>query len=232
MTRVSVVGTVHDENGHTTVSSLLAILGRIKPEVIFLEIPSAAFHDYFEGNRSNLESAAAHRYRADHAVELVPVDLPTPGVDFFTNTEHLFRRIEKVSPDYRRLVDRHRQYVAEYGFAYLNSEHCNDLWLQIDQAVRSAVDMLADRKLNDFYESWRRTNKLRDNGMMDNIEKHCRQATFESAAFLVGAAHRKSIIDLSRSAVRSEPSTVLWDFAAFLEVMKDSDTHGDNSNTE
>ena len=63
MKHVSVVFIEHEENGHTNISGLLTILERIKPEVIFLEIPSAAFGDHFNGNRSNLESAAVSRYR-------------------------------------------------------------------------------------------------------------------------------------------------------------------------
>ena len=56
----------------------MAILECIKPACIFLEIPSAAFGDHFNGNRrSNLESTAVSHYREKHRVDLVPVDLPT-----------------------------------------------------------------------------------------------------------------------------------------------------------
>lgn len=52
---------------------------------------------------------------------------------------------------------------------------------------------------------------------MKNIEDHCRQASFSTAAFLVGAAHRQSIIDLSPSEPGAASSTIQWDFAGFLE---------------
>jgi hypothetical protein len=40
MARVSLVCTVHGETGHTNVSELRAILERIQPDVIFLEVQS------------------------------------------------------------------------------------------------------------------------------------------------------------------------------------------------
>jgi hypothetical protein len=217
MKRVSVVGTVHEEKGRANTSGLLAILERIKPEVIFLEIPSAAFGDHFNGNRRNLESTAVSRYRENHRVDLIPVDLPTPEQDFFTNTRDLDERIGRTSPEYCRLINSHSQYVSAYGFAYLNSEHCSKLWSQIHGATLAAIEELAEPRLAELYDLWIRTNELRDRAMMKNIENHCRQTSFSSAAFLVGAAHRQSIIDLSRTKPGAASSTIQWDFAGFLE---------------
>jgi len=208
MKRVSVVGTRHEEKGHASISALVAILERIKPEVIFLECPSAAFDDYFNGNPGNLEAVAVSRYRENHRVDLIPVDLSTPDADFFAKHEHLSKRIERTSPDYRRLVDWHSQNVSAHGFAYLNSKDCSDLFSQLHEAVLAAIEKDVDHKLlAEVYDRWIRTNELRDKEMMKNIENHCRQGSFSSAAFLVGAAHRQSIIDLS----------IQWDFDGFLE---------------
>src|SRR2546430_2714564 len=74
MKRVSVVGTRHEEKGRANSSELLAILERIKPEIIFLEWPPAAFDAYFNGDPGNLEAIAVTRYCEDHNVDLIPVD--------------------------------------------------------------------------------------------------------------------------------------------------------------
>jgi len=222
MKRIAVVCTVHEEKGLANVPGLLAILERIKPELIFLEVPSAALDDYLTGSRSDLESATVSRYRAEHVVDLVPVDLPTPEADFFTNNEDLFERIERTSPDYCRLVDWHSENVRAHGFAYLNSEHCSDFFSQLRQATDSAIESLADQRLAERYDLWNRTNTLRDEAMMTNIENHCRQTSFSRAAFLVGAAHRQSILTLSRSE-GAAPSTVVWEFSGFLEERIEKD---------
>jgi hypothetical protein len=218
MKRVSVVGTVHAEKGRANSSELLAILERIKPEVIFLETPPAAFDDYFNGNDGNLESIAVSRYRENHRVDLIPVDLPTPDADFFAKHQHLSKRIERTSPDYRRLVDWHSQNVSAHGFAYLNSKHCSDFFSQLHEAMLAAIEKDVDhRLLAEVYDRWIRTNELRDKGMTKNIENHCRHASFSRAAFLVGAAHRQSIIDLSGREPGATSSTIQWVFAGFLE---------------
>src|SRR5687768_13999201 len=100
MKRVSVVFTEHEDNGLANVSGLLEILERIKPEVIFLECPPAAFNDYLKGTHAKLESTAINRYREIHPVELVPVDLPTPEAAFFANHRDLIERIARTGPEY------------------------------------------------------------------------------------------------------------------------------------
>ena len=69
---VSVVFTEHEENGLSNASGLLAILERIKPEVIFLERPPAAFDSYLNGTHAKLESTAVNRYRELHPADLIP----------------------------------------------------------------------------------------------------------------------------------------------------------------
>src|SRR5882757_8980944 len=121
MNSVSLVCTVHVEMGLANVSELCAILECIQPEVIFLEVPPAAFEEYMENcSQQNLESMAVRQYRESHQVKLVPVDLPTPTGDFFSNFEELRRRIRQVSAEYRRLIKWDEDCMREYGFAYLN----------------------------------------------------------------------------------------------------------------
>jgi pheromone shutdown protein TraB len=211
MKRVSVVFTVHEEKGRASVSELLAILERIQPEVIFLEIPPAAFPDYSSGKRKSLESTAARHYRENHRVELIPVDLPTPEQDYLARVQELSERIDDPRNDCRRLVTWHSNYVRDSGFAYLNSERCSTLLSQLHDATLAALAKLSDRRPAELYELWIRTDERRDRAMMNNIINHCRQASFSRAAFLVGAAHRQSISDLLRGELGAASSTIQWD---------------------
>jgi hypothetical protein len=65
-----------------------------------------------------------------------------------------------------------------------------------------------DPRLFVIYESWKESNDLREKAMMENIRKYCEENTFDKGVFLVGAAHRQAVIDLSR-----EQSGIQWDFA-------------------
>lgn len=162
MTRVSIIGTVHEDVGHANSSELLAILLRIQPEVIFLEMPPSAHADYFGGHRSNLESTAVSQYQALHQVDLVPVDLPTPAAEFFSNIDEVHRIIRGRSADYCRLVSWDEQYITAHGFAYLNSAHCSALLTDIHAARLAALAEIGDPRLVEIYELFTSTNDRRD----------------------------------------------------------------------
>ena len=214
MNSVSLVGTVHDELGRANVSELRAILERIRPEVIFLEVPLAAFDDYYViCSRGNLESIAVRRYRDSHQVKLGPVDRPTPAGEFFENAEHLRKRIWEESPEYRQLIAWDSACISAHGFAYLNSEGCSNLWSDIYKEMLSAIRRIDDSRLVEIFELWKETIDLRENEMMKNIEKYCEANTFDKGAFLVGAAHRQPIIDKSKVQSSVDSNSMQWDFS-------------------
>jgi hypothetical protein len=219
--RVSVVGTVHEEQCLASVSQLHVILERIRPEVIFLEIPSEAFDDFRDGTRSNLESIAARRYRDSHDVVLVPVDLPTPGEEFFRNFEYLRERVRNASTDYRRLISWDNHYISDYGFAYLNSERCSELWSEIYAAMQAAIEQLDDHRLIELFDLWKHTNELRDRAMLKNIEDYCNHNPSENGVLLIGAAHRQSIVNKSREGRGVGSLRIEWDFSGFLGGVKE-----------
>ena len=218
MNCVSLISTVHEEMGLANVSELRAILERIQPEVIFLEVPPEAFKDYFE-NSQNLEAKAVRQYRAAHQVELVAVDLPTPSGDFFANFEDLRRRIRKVSPNYRRLMQLDDDCIREYGFVYLNSDECSELWLSVYREMLRTIEWPKDSRLLAPYESWREKSDLRENAMIENIQKYCGENTCHRGAFLVGAAHRQPIIEKSRKQTAASSTRIEWDFGGWTSQM-------------
>jgi hypothetical protein len=200
MNCVSLVCTVHDEIGLANVSELLAILERIQPEVIFLEVPRAAFDDHYENcSRQNLESKAVREYRKSHQeVQLVPVDLPTPEREFFEDEAYLRNRVRAESSEYRRLKYLESARVETYGFAYLNSEHYSELCSDVYEEMLSTIKRIGDSRLVEIYDSWKKTIELREMEMLKNIQKYWPEHTFDRGVFLVGAAHRQPIIDKLR----------------------------------
>src|SRR5215467_1970158 len=102
--RVSLVGTVHADNGLANAGELQAIVERLHPDVIFAEVPSASIDQYVDGSHGTIESAAVARYREGRELAVIPVDLPEPGTEFFRTAKDMFRVVERTSHDYRRLV--------------------------------------------------------------------------------------------------------------------------------
>jgi hypothetical protein len=217
MSSVSLVCTVHEDMGLANVSELRAILERIQPEAIFLEVPPAAFDDYYENcSRQNLESLAVRQYRQNHQVKLIPVDLPTPTEDFFLDHEYLRGRIREESPEYRRLMKWDSDCVRGYGFAYLNSEYCSELWLNAYKEMESTIKRINDPRLVEIFDTWNKTLYRREREMMENIKKYCGENTFERGVFLVGAAHRHVVIDISREQSAIDSTNIQWDFAGHM----------------
>ena len=208
---ISLVGTVHEELGLATVSALCAILQGIRPEVIFLEVPSEAFGDYYENcSRANLESRAVRQYRASYQVQLVPVDLPTPQREFFEDLEFMRMKLRDHSPEYRQLMDWDSAQVSSYGFAYLNSEHCSALWANVNSEMLRAIERIKDSRLSAIYDSWRDSLDVREEHMTKNIRTYCREHDFGKSAFLVGAAHRQPLIDKSGEQAVDDSTRIHW----------------------
>lgn len=204
---ISLIFTVHEELGLANVSELHALLHRTRPEVIFLEVPPAAFSDfYLTGRRQNLESNAICRYLKDHPqAKLIPVDLPTPEREFFEDHEYLCARVRETSLEYRQLLSLDGERLSAFGFAYLNSEYCSIHWSNVYAEILRTVERLSEPRLAKIYLSWEKVNECREREMVVAIQKYCAVNTFERGVFLVGAAHRQRIIEMS-----SEQSVFDW----------------------
>ena len=212
MNSVSLVSTVHEELGLANASELLAILTHIQPEVIFLEVPLAAFDDYYKTcNRQNLESNAVRRYRENHRVKLVPVDAPTPEREFFEDHQRLDAKIREASPEYCQLLNLDSSYLREHGFTYLNSEVCSNLWSEVYSAIHRTIEKIGDIRLREIREAWERANDLREKTMIGNIQEYCSRNTFDRSVFLVGAAHRQGIIYKSQEQSETVSTRLKWD---------------------
>lgn len=195
------MGTVHEEQGLATIPALHEILESVRPEVIFLEVPSADFPAYRDGTRSNLESTAARRHAALHNVSIVPVDLPTPEDSFFRDVQYMDRRITATSPSYRQLVDQNAHDIATLGFPYLCSERSGEVWSSIYEAMEAATQRLShDTGLTASFAAWKRTNSLRERRMLKRISDYARLAEFGNGVLLVGAAHVQPMVDIWQAA--------------------------------
>jgi hypothetical protein len=218
MNSVSVVCTVHEESGCASVAELHAILERIQPEVVFVELPPEAFEAFYGScSQYNLESMAVRQYREGRRVKPVAVDLPRPSGNFASNIEELDRRVRRVSPEYRRLMQWDGDCIREHGFGYLNTEECSRLWLSVYKEMLSTIEWLKDSSLLAPLESWMETNNRRENAWIENIQKYCSENTFGKSVFLVGAAHRQPLIEKSRKQTVADSTRIQWDFDGHID---------------
>jgi len=209
---ISLIGTVHVENGLANVSSLEAILDRLQPEVIYAEISTEMLSDYLDGSHGNLESAVVAQYSVSHSVAVVPVDLDKPCEVFFQKSMEMFNKVERTSSIYRRLLDQHHLDTRNYGFAYLNSERCEQLWTEIYKETFETLEWIGDAKLREIYAQWKKVNDDRETAMLEKIKKHSIEKSPNRSMLLVGAAHKKELSDKIKKFQESEASAIYWDF--------------------
>ena len=217
--RISLVGTVHEESGLVTVGALEEILERARPEVIFAEIPSTHGDRYKDGSHATLESVAVARYLATRHVDVVPVDLGKPEQTFFEDTKDMIRSIERTSADFRRLMDAHSAATRSGGFPYLNSERCMQAWTDIYREELATIEWIDNPRLRGIYDRWSHTIELRDIEMLKNISTYSGRASVQRAAFLVGAAHRGSLIEKAAAVARTSSTRIDWDLDSFLGIV-------------
>lgn len=218
---VTLISTRHDNIGKCNSSELCQLLEQIRPEVIFEEKPPSNFDAYYlEKTRTSLETQAIISYIASYNANHILVDSENlPSQSFFREHENVYKRIEGLADingfNYRNAVDCNKHFAATHGFNYLNSDHC----VTYNERIREAID-LALKKLNHerFFQienEWRMINDRRENEMLENIYKYSNADNYKSGVFLLGAAHRKSIIKKIENCEDRDDPKLNWCILSF-----------------
>lgn len=220
MNNITLVCTVHGENGACNINELYKIIERINPEIIFEEMSSYAFDEYYkEKTRNNLETDTINKFIESHKINHIPVDYFNIPSSFFKENQEMHKKIEANSFEYRRLIDTHSLYVKQYGFKYLNSIYCIDINSQIYQAMEVALKKADDIKLIQIYESWNNVIKNRENEMIKNIYAYSKEHEYKKGVFFIGAAHRKSIIQLIDKYNSEESVKINWNYNDYENIL-------------
>jgi hypothetical protein len=127
-----------------------------------------------------------------------------------SSASRLFGAVERTSVGYRRMMDRNSRDTRLGGFPYLNSIRCIHAWANIYDEVLATVDWIGDPRLREIFDLWVHTNELRDHVMVTNALNYCGRHDVARGLFLVGASHRKSILDKARSGGRAALPGSTW----------------------
>lgn len=224
MSEIYLIGTRHEELGRCTSQALSSILEQLKPEVIFEELPSTKFEDYYTlYTVYTLESLAVRTYTSNNPTvkQLLVDSLDIPTESFFKDYEELIRRVEggvnNASFNFRNFSDRNRLYIFDYGFNYLNSKAAITIQDEMNEAIVEALSLMNNEKLILTWEEWNRINRLREQTMIQNIYEYSSTNSFNRGVFLIGSAHRKPIIEHISSLHEESTNTLNWIFNLFGE---------------
>ena len=191
MHKITLISTVHRGMGNCNADELCKILNELRPEVIFLEAFDHTYNQYekkmfieFKTFHSKLEVRAMQLYTSSSSFIYVPV-LDSGLDDAFAKK---YQTIDD-NPSFRKYLDNFNSVACEYGFPFLNS----DEGMRLHEEMRDLENNLL--KDNGIVKLAYDEIDAYENSMLRNIYSYCSENQFNSAVFLCGNAHRKSIIE-------------------------------------
>jgi hypothetical protein len=223
---IILIATCHIEKGLCNSIELSKIIEQIHPDVIFEEIPPSKFEAVYAGRRhESLEIKAIKFYlqkypdTAHHPVDL-DIDQETEK-----QTKCDMQGFYKICKDYNseyNFLDTNLYYWSiRYGFSYLNDNRCSEL-LSRKKSLEEQIlfhlkndtnqRALDHEKLAQAYKNWIDEIENREKEMIRNIYNYMKPGKYERALFLVGAEHRKPIIQKIQEYEAKENFTLNWTF--------------------
>jgi len=206
MHNITLISTVHEEVGKCNTDELCEIIEKISPEVIFLEALEKTYSDYenlmfssFGIFHKKLEISAIQKYGVNTSFKYIPV-LDNGLSDSFEKKYSIVCENREM----QKLIDNFDSLAAEHGFKFLNSVES----IKLHDEMR----MLEKRLLNESEISKVANEDIDayENSMIGNINSYCKTNKFNTAIFMCGVAHRKSIIEKIEKFKAQEEIDLSW----------------------
>jgi hypothetical protein len=215
MHKITLVCSVHHENGRCTAEELQKILRAIGPEVVFEEVRPADF-DGHQQSKLTLEAQAISRYCESRTIRRVPVDQYNDNeatAELRALMDRVFDFVEERSSEtYQDLWDEREALTHQQGFQYLNSVAFEKTTEEIEAIEDLTIRGTGDPDLIRGLDWWREVHKRREAEMIHAIFGYCRDHAFDTGVFLVGAAHKASIVKAIRARESAEAGLIDWTF--------------------
>ena len=224
---ITLIATGHKEIGICNSIELYKIIEQIAPEVIFEEVPPCKFAAVYNGTRNDsLETNAIKMYLKEHPIVHIPVDMDIDGMTdkrFKGDSIKMAFVFNNYSPEYKYLTNQLNILSEQFGFSFLNSDSCSELserkrFLEETMLIELNHEKLSQAHkdwLNQAYKDWLKLNSDRRNEMIKNINSYSCQNKYERALFLIGAAHRKPIMDKIQKLEKNNEQQLNWNFDYF-----------------
>jgi hypothetical protein len=217
MCNITLISTRHDDIGECNSFALWQILDDLRPQVIFLELPPSYLSKSYINSTNTLEMNAVRPYIDGHKPIIVAVDIDDiSDKTLFDGYKRVIDELKKLEGtngfDFYNSVNTNKRYAEKYGFKYLNSEHGIAHNEAISEAMTKGLEQINDDSLNDAHNAWIELSNNRENEMLQNIYIYSKDYPYERAVFLLGAAHRKAIIEKIKSRVENDALKINWSF--------------------
>jgi hypothetical protein len=216
MYNITIIFSIHIQIGKCNSNELYDIIKNENPEIIFEEFDILRTEDkyyknghYKEQKKSSLETFAIMKYLENFKVEYVPVD--TYNIKYFP--EEIYRKISITNQSYDKVFLENIIKVKQEGFPYLNSIDCYNLLEELHLIEEDVIKNSTDNNLIAGYNSWQNISNARDNEMLNNIYEYSEMHNFDNAVFIIGAEHKKSILEKIKYHEKEKINWKFWRIA-------------------
>ena len=190
MHNITLICTKHIEIGNCNSKELHRIIEEINPEVIFEELSQTAYKEcYGIKNRTTVETSAIKMYLRNHDLEHIPVVDSELSDDLYSKIEFMCKH-----DSYRKLMDTLLLSEGKFGFQFLNSEYCDELFEEMKTAEKLILEDKDDEILVRINQRSNENIDNYENGIIKNVYRYSEENTYNTAIMFIGAAHRKSIM--------------------------------------
>lgn len=213
MHKITLISTIHSEKGQCNSDELYKIIASINPEVIFEELPphysdmyySNSFDMYCANNILlnqrppvvPLEVKCIKRYKENYNIKIFPVDIDvTQKLSKYQDEIYfLFLTLFKYE-NYKMLDNEKEALLLQEGFHFLNSRKFLDFLNKKEVLEKNIMESEIEKnRLLDIYKLFHAEQyDYRENTMLQNIYNYSKGNQYNQAVFLIGAEHKKSII--------------------------------------
>ena len=214
MYNITLISTEHRESGKCNSDELYKIIETLNPDVIFEEETNdEKFQEYYnkENSFNSLEVQSIKKFIQNHNIKHIPVDIKT---NFnYREWDYMFETFKKYNV-YKQTIKEHCELRDKDGFSYLNSEKCMELFDKMKTTERQLIEFSGINRdeLLRIYNSFHKEHNNREDAMLLNIYNYSKQNQYNQAVFLLGYAHRKSIIEKIRKYEPTENFKLNWTF--------------------
>jgi len=213
MCNITLIATIHSENGQCNSDELYKIIESINPEVVFDELPSHLLDKYYGDSFDHyyvdsvllnrrplelpLEVKCIKKYRQNYNIKIVPVDIDVRQniAEYQDEINFIFHTIFK-HEDYIKLDNEKEVLIVREGFNYLNSDKFLD-FLEKKEIIEKNIlesEIRKDKLLNIYNLFHNEHYDNRENAMLHNIYNYSNGNRYNQAVFLIGAEHKMSIM--------------------------------------
>jgi len=219
MNKITVIGTVHTEEGACTSDELINIIQKASPNVIFCEAPPLKFAAMLKatGTFNPPEVIALRTIIEKHSIEVIPVDID--GDPFDRRLEEMLELFRNKIKEYFYASEIQAGEAYRLGFPYLNSEESDKIHKDKNAMERLFVTRANHDLLSQTHMDWLQWNDKRENHWIDVIHDYFMKNKINRAVFLVGSAHRIRLIEKIKALQDKNELIPAWDFNPFKETI-------------